>query len=81
MESRSVTEKTSFPPSLPMVLSWSCHHSCGLAVLPLDNLTVGVCVDEGWFQQPHLAQSKWTLGMGEAAHLLHIKGQMTCHQV
>ena len=31
--------------------------------------TVGVCVDDGWFKQPHLAESDWTLGLCEAAHL------------
>ena len=29
-------------------------------------------VDDGWFNQPHLAESDWTLGLNEAAHLLHI---------
>ena len=36
-------------------------------------LTVGVCLDDGCFEQPHLAQSDWTLGLGEASHLLCIK--------
>ena len=31
---------------------------------------VGVCVEDGWLKRPHLAQSDWTLGLGEAAHLL-----------
>ena len=34
----------------------------------------GVCVNEVWFEQPHLArptQTDWTLGPAEAAHLLH----------
>ena len=30
-------------------------------------------VDDGWFKQPCLAESDWTLGLGEAAHLLHIE--------
>ena len=34
-------------------------------------LCVSVCVDDGWFMQPHLAESDWTLGPGEAAQLLH----------
>ena len=25
------------------------------------------------FKQPHLAESDWNLGLGEAAHLLHIE--------
>ena len=29
-----------------------------------------VCIDEGWFKQPHLAESDLTLGLGEAAQLL-----------
>ncbi|CAL8386887.1 unnamed protein product [Boreogadus saida] len=29
--------------------------------------SVGVCVDDGWFKEPHLAESGWTLGLGEAA--------------
>ena len=33
--------------------------------------SVGVCVDDGWFKQPDLAGSDWTLGLVEAAHLLH----------
>ena len=28
---------------------------------------VAECVANGWFKQPHLAQSDWTLGLGEAA--------------
>ena len=31
-------------------------------------MTVGMC-HEGWFRQPHLAESDWTLGLGEAATL------------
>ena len=34
---------------------------------------VNECEDDGWFKQPHLAESVWTLGLGEAAHLLRIK--------
>ena len=30
-------------------------------------------MDDGWFYQPHLVESDWTLGLGEAAHLLHIE--------
>ena len=41
-----------------------------LLVLLLDNMAVGVCVDEGWFSS--LAQSEGTLGLGEAAHLLRV---------
>ena len=33
------------------------------------NVNVGVRVDDGWFNH----QSDWTLGLGEAAHLLHIE--------
>ena len=33
---------------------------------------VGVCVEDGWFKQPHLAKSDWTLGLGETEHLLDI---------
>ena len=33
---------------------------------------MGVCVDDGWLKQPHLADSDLTLGLGEAAHLLCI---------
>ena len=29
-------------------------------------------MDDGWFKQPHL-ESDWTLGLGEAAHLLSIE--------
>ena len=29
---------------------------------------VGVCVGGGWLKQPHMGQSDWTLGLGEAAH-------------
>ena len=32
--------------------------------------SVGVCVDAGLFKQP---ESAWTLGLSEAAHLLHIE--------
>ena len=32
-----------------------------------------VCVDDGWLKQPHLAQSDWTMGLGEAARLLPIE--------
>ena len=28
---------------------------------------VGVCVDDGWFKQPHMAESDWTLGLGEVS--------------
>ena len=35
--------------------------------------TVAVCVCDGWFKQPQLAESDWTLVLGEAAHLLHIE--------
>ena len=33
-----------------------------------------VCVDDGWFKQPHLARLRliW-LWLAEAAHLLHIE--------
>ena len=27
------------------------------------SVTVGVCVDDGWFKQPHLARVKLTLGL------------------
>ena len=37
------------------------------------NPTVNLCVDEGWIKKPHLAESNWTLGLGEAEHLLHIE--------
>ena len=30
--------------------------------------THSVCVDDGWFKQPHLAKSDWNLGLGEIAH-------------
>ena len=30
-------------------------------------------VSDGWFKQPDLAESDWTLGLGEAAHLLHVE--------
>ena len=36
-----------------------------------EKTTVGV--DDGWFKQPHLAQSDWTLGLAKAARLLHIE--------
>ena len=31
-------------------------------------MMVGVCVEVGWFKQPHPARSGWTLGVAEAAH-------------
>jgi hypothetical protein len=31
-----------------------------------------VCGD-GWFKQPQVAESDWTLGLGEAEQLLHIE--------
>ena len=34
-------------------------------------ICVAACVEDGWFKQPHLAESDWTLGLGEAANLLH----------
>ena len=34
-------------------------------------MSVGMCVDDGWLKQPQLAESDWTLGLGEAAHLLY----------
>ena len=30
-----------------------------------------VCMDDGWFKQPNVTESDWTMGLGEAAHLLH----------
>ena len=30
---------------------------------------MGVCVEDGWFKQPHFAESEGTLGLGETAHL------------
>ena len=36
-------------------------------------VNVGLCVDDGWFNQSHLAQSDLNLGLDEAAHLLHIE--------
>ncbi|CAL8252802.1 unnamed protein product [Arctogadus glacialis] len=33
------------------------------------NVAVAVCVDDGWFKQPHLDGSDWTLGLGEAAQV------------
>ena len=38
--------------------------------------TLGVCVDDGWFKLPHLDESDWALGLGEAAQLLHIEKSM-----
>ena len=38
----------------------------------ITNATIQIVCD-GWLKQPHLAQSDWTLGLGEAAHLLHIE--------
>ena len=42
----------------------------------------GVCVDEGWFKQPHLARVRldYTLGMGEAAQLLYLEQSMCTGQ-
>ena len=37
------------------------------------NLKKTLWEDDGWFRQPHLAQSGRTLGLGEAADLLHIE--------
>ncbi|CAL8237542.1 unnamed protein product [Arctogadus glacialis] len=31
----------------------------------------GVHTDDGWFKQPNVTESDWTMGLGEAAHLLH----------
>ena len=36
-------------------------------------ISLWVCVDDGWFNQPQLAESDWTLGLGGAAQLLHIE--------
>ena len=46
--------------------------------LPVDDdcgsVCVCVCVEDGWFKQPHRwPESDWTLRLGEAAHLLHIE--------
>ena len=35
-----------------------------------------VCVEDGWLKQPHLAESDWTLGLGEAERLLHIESSV-----
>ena len=35
------------------------------------------CVDDGWFRQPHLAGSDWTLS--EAAQLLQVKPVVPTH--
>ena len=34
---------------------------------------VGVRVADGWFKQPYQAESDSSLGLGEAAHLLHVE--------
>ena len=36
------------------------------------NVAVGVGVGGGWLKQPHMGESDWTLGLGEAPHLLQI---------
>ena len=40
------------------------------------NIYIYVCVtivDDGWLKQHHLVSSDWTLGLGEAEHLLLIE--------
>ena len=34
-------------------------------------------MDDGWFERPQLAESDGSLGLGEAANMLHIE-QTTC---
>jgi hypothetical protein len=57
------------------ILPFSFHHLSGHLEIGVSllYLTVGVCVDDGWFEQPYLSESDWTLGLCEAAHLLHIE--------
>ena len=33
------------------------------------DIVYDTCVSGGWSQQPQLAESDWTLGLGVAAHL------------
>ena len=46
-----------------------CASICYINVLGWEWSTAsfgaGVFVDDGWFQQPHLADSDWALGLGE----------------
>ena len=46
----------------------------------LFNMYVGVCVDDGCFWLPDLAESDWTLGLVKAAHLGCISSDQ-CTQV
>ena len=67
------------------VCARSCRHICihvvcichieDLIVFTGFSVCVCVCVwvGDGWFKQPRLAQSVWTLGLGEAADLLHVE--------
>ena len=52
----------------------NCITSCKATaeVMPLKP-SVGVCLDDGWFKEPHLAESGWTLGLGQAAQQVCIE--------
>ena len=79
-------ELDSIEQNVALKLPWLCQHiyksdSCHLHLSP----GVGVCVADGWSQQPHLARSGWTRGPGGAAHqyqyqcLQQVKAAVSTH--
>ena len=47
---------------------YKCLYITFLCVTFPKPLSVGVCVDNGWFKQPHRAQSDWSLGLWVRLH-------------
>ena len=45
---------------------------CQVMLRSAPDMLLWECVDDGWYNQPHLSESAWTLGLGESIHLLHI---------